>query len=120
MSSTPVVVDQLPATVHLRFVRGDTFSRRLFFYRTVDDAPVGEDVSGWEFEAQYRTRAGAEPSVDFDIDTSDADTGYVTISLDADATEALTGGVWDMQRVNGADVRTIFSGTVKPQAQVST
>lgn len=114
-------VEQLPAELNLHFVRGDDFTRRLFFYTLDDDGTtrIAENVSGWEITAQTRRSPNAVAVVDLGVDMSDAATGYVDITLTAAETATMPRvGVWDLQRVDGTTL-TLLGGSMEVDPDVT-
>lgn len=111
-------ISQLPATVDLHFVQGDTFRRRLHFYVSPS---IDVNISGWDITAQIRQYAAAEEATDFLIAfvTNGAD-GEVDISITAAQAALLhSSEVWDLQRVDGGEVLTLLSGTVTVDREVT-
>lgn len=118
-------INQTATPLDIHFVQGDTFRRRLFFFTLTDpddpeSTPIPTNVSTWGISAQIRRRANSSTSVDFDIDMTDAATGYVTISItDDDAATLAESNKWDLQRVLGGETRTLLAGDVTVDREVT-
>lgn len=104
----------------LLIYRGDTFSKK-FLIGTKDPLTgevTGVDLTsfGSEWLSQLRRLEDDTEVVSFSVDTSEADTGYITLSLTSEDTIALPQkGVWDLQVTDSTAspfiVRTFVKGT---------
>lgn len=105
-----------PAIYPLNLYRGDTYTLQVTFRDRSEDGTPGDplDKTGSTFAAQIRRPAdAADPAAEFDIDASDADTGIIVATLDADlVTEDLDGAIWDLQETTGDQVATKLRGPV--------
>ena len=110
-------ISQLPATVHLHFVQGDTFRRRLHFYNESGDV----DISTWTITAQVRPYPVSELSEDFATTVvTDGTDGLVDIELTHDQARRLDErSVWDFQYDDGSTVLTLLVGTVTVDREVT-
>jgi hypothetical protein len=109
-----------PGTYNMTHVQGDDWSTEL----TVADAggdPI--DMTGYTFLAQARTAPGAATvAFTFTVDTTDAATGILVLTVADTVTDDLEPGryFWDLQWTDGAGaVRTILAGIVTVLAEVS-
>ena len=88
---------------------GDTFSQTFTFKE--DDEAINLVTAGWtSWTAQYRRNPDSTTAVSFAVDTTDAATGEITISLTATQTGTLEAGVFDLQATQGSVVRTWVRG----------
>lgn len=93
-------------------IAGDSFALQLTVKDRIGGTP--QNMSGWTFTAQWRTRAGSATAVPFTVDQSSAATGLIIISLSPAQTRAMGGsGTFDVQGTTdaGATVRTFARGT---------
>jgi hypothetical protein len=110
---TPVV-SVLPATLNLALYAGDSVTVS-FTFTDASGNPL--DMSG-TWSAQVRSAPGAAdpPLAVFGVDTTQAASGVIVISLDDEATAALpiaTTLAWDLEQQTGTDtVRTTHRGSV--------
>ena len=76
---------------------------------TEGDPATPRDLSGENWECQWRTSPSASEAVAVTVDTTDAAAGTLTLSLTGAQTAAMRGGgVWDVQ---GSTSGTIVRGT---------
>jgi len=88
---------------------GDTFSQTFTFKE--DDVAIDLPDEGWgSWTAQYRRNPDSTTAISFAVDTTDAATGQITISLTATQTGTLEPGVFDLQATQGFVVRTWVRG----------
>lgn len=98
---TAVVLEQLPDEVNLDYVAGDGFGFTLTF---TDDDDEALDLTGYTFTSTIRDVAPT-------IDTADAETGIIGVSLTAAQTAAGLGSAWRFRWTPpGGQVRTILAG----------
>lgn len=103
------VVANMPASVHLRLYRGDTFTRQFTF--SIKDTGEPVPLTG-TWEAQVRDAAEGEILASFTVDMTDAATGSLLLTLDGADVNALPDfGVWDLQQTDTA-LRTWCRGSV--------
>jgi hypothetical protein len=99
-----------PVTVpDLAIYSGDTFSQT---YRIVTDGvPVNLVTAGWaSWSAKWRPYQGATV-ITLMVDSSQAAAGYITIGASPAQTALMNGpGLWDIQALQGATVRTWLRG----------
>lgn len=114
------VLNQLPESVDLTFLAGDTFRIRV---RVLDpDTAVAEDLTAYKFCAQIvnmERSVVSEFTIDPDPDDPDA---AVILTLPPSETELLPGmhsdgkrfeGLWDLEvTFPNTDVRTVAAGSV--------
>lgn len=116
----------LPGTLNITAYRGDTKAWTVAF---ADDStpPTAVDVSAWTWLAQVRSTLDEPNSVvaTFDVDTTDAATGTLVVTLPAtEAANLITVDgratyYWDLQGTNGTVVKTWLAGKVKVTGDVS-
>ena len=99
-----------PPTRDLSIVAGDTFSH-LIEIKDVNGAAV--NVTGRTYTGQVRQYpSSATAAATFTVDTTNAATGKVVISLSATTTAGLTPGPYryNVQQTVGSTVTTLFRG----------
>jgi len=92
-------------------VRGDDYTMSLTFYSdAAKTSPM--NLSGSTFAAQLRTSPDDTAHVDFSIDTTNAATGVLLLSLTHTQTAALGRlYAWDLQQTDGSGkVTTLIAG----------
>lgn len=102
-----------PATVDLTIVRGDDFVQELKVSTGADaGSAVPVDWTGCTGAAQIRPSAESASAVDFTVTLGASGAVSVTLPAASSATLA-SGGVWDLQVVDGAGkIRTWIRGQV--------
>ena len=107
-----------PATLNLKFVAGDSFSRTIRLLES-DSTPI--DLTGLTGRAQIRDRPKGKLLGTFTVTIPTPTNGEVTFALTATETRALPGsGVWDLELDGGdTNTHTIVSGTVKVMPDVT-
>lgn len=116
-------IDLSPQELDIILYSGDGVRFRLVV-TDKDDQPV--NLTG-TIEAQIRTKRGLEgdPSAQFDVDMSNADTGVAILSLTGEQTHLLAEtrkfvGVWDIEWTpEGSSPRTLVQGKVECGLDVS-
>jgi hypothetical protein len=82
-------------------------------FRT-DIAPAGDpvDLSDWTFTAQWRHERSADTAIDFTVDQSNKAGGIIILTMTGDQTESMSSanGFFDLNGVNGTQVRTFLQG----------
>lgn len=108
-----------PGRYDLSITRGDDYQKTIFFLMQSEDSNgndilTEQDYSAAEWSAQYRRNADDTQPVDFTIDTTNAASGVIVISLTAAQTAVLKcDGVWDLQRVLAGNTSTRIAGTAR-------
>lgn len=105
-----------PATVPaLQIYAGDTYTQEYVFKDATTNDPIDLDAEGWtDWAAQYRHIRDDVQAYSFTVDASQADIGVIVVNMDKDTTKKLeTAGVWDLQAVNGATLRTFITSQVQ-------
>jgi hypothetical protein len=108
-----------PARRNLTAYKGDTYTHRIDFEDTAGD-PV--NVTGSTFTAQVRRYPAADaPLATFTVDTSQAATGRVVLTLPHATTSALPVGRhrWDVQQVTGGVFLTVMAGEFEVFGEVT-
>ena len=106
-----------PGTYDIVGYQGDTL-QLTFNFTDANDVPVVLPTTGWR--AQIRQTAASETILaSFTIDSTDAATGVLVLTLAAAASESLTGGIWDLESSDGGVVRTYLRGTVRFEVDVT-
>jgi hypothetical protein len=116
--TSPQTIEVLPQVVHISFYQGDDFLLDVAVTDPEDGSPI--DVSGMTPKAQIRHTA-ADPTVlaEFAIDSTDAATGLLHLSISSTVTTALPEtGIWDVQ-LTSPKVSTIAAGNVLCTRQVT-
>jgi hypothetical protein len=106
------LIEIVPATLDLRFVRGDDFSVLLTFK---DQDGVAIDMSDSTYRAQLRRVANDGLAVSFGVDDTSASAGNVVLHLSQIVTADLSHRyVWDVERVYTSDgaVQTLMAGEI--------
>lgn len=116
----------MPATVDLTgddaIYRDDDYTIVIPF---VDASNTPFPVDGYTFRAEIRKHRNrgatvADPVAVFTIDTTDAATGTITLSLDKTVTRTLPAeAVWDLQATIDGDDDTWLDGTVEVLGDVT-
>lgn len=102
----------MAAERNLSIYAGDDYSHTI---TAVDGDAVAVDLSDRTWTAQWREYAAASTAVDFSVDTTNAATGVLVLSMTAAQTATLSrAGTWDLQGTYTADsaVETLLAGTV--------
>lgn len=104
-----------PASRDLEVYAGDKYDHEITF-QDADSAPLA--LSG-TWRAQIRAKkTDADPLVSFTIDTTNAATGVLLLSLTKEQTVALPSiCVWDLENVT--EEMTYLAGKIRVLAQVS-
>jgi hypothetical protein len=98
--------------------KGDTFSAS--FTLKSNDSPLNLVSLGWgSWTAQWREHPTSDNPVAFAVDSALASTGRITITMTATNTAAIKNGYWDLQAVNGNNVKTWIRGEVLVQQDVT-
>jgi hypothetical protein len=108
----------MPAELALTIYRGDDFAEYVTFR---DEQGVAIDVTARNYTAQVRTQRGAAGTLLATalIDMTQAIAGTVVLRIPATVTATLVGGVWDLvENVNGTR-RTLLTGRVVVQENVT-
>lgn len=109
-----------PGTYSPTFVQGDDWEMPLSF---TDDAGDPMDLTGYSFLAQARTRAAASSTAfAFTVDTTDAATGVIVLSVANATTDDVGPGryEWDLQWTDpDSKVRTLMRGVITVIAEVA-
>lgn len=83
-------------------------------YRFRDDVDAPMDVSGYTFTAQWRPSTSADRSVPFTVDQTQTAVGVIVLSMTGEQTASMRGGgVFDVQGVDGATVKTFLRGSTR-------
>lgn len=98
-----------PATVpNVEVYAGDSVS--FGTYRFLEDG-VALNLSGYTFEASWRSEPSDATAVVLAVDSSGAASGVIVVSATAAQSRAMgRSGVWDLQGTAGAEVRTFVFG----------
>lgn len=112
----------------LRPYRGDTFVK-IFQFSTKDPTtgvltPIDLRAYGDSWEGQLRRSEDNPDAISFDVDSSQAAAGQITVTLTPDRTAQLPSkGVWDLQVTDITQtppyVRTMLKGTFERDKDVS-
>lgn len=106
------------ASRNLECVAGDDYDHQITFVDTDGVTPL--DVSSWTFAAKVRRSAGDSAVTAFTIDTTDASSGVIVLSLSGTQTGALApGSVWDAERTVGGKTLTFLGGSFTTEPQVT-
>lgn len=108
----------MPAELSLTIYRGDDFAEYVTFR---DEQGAAIDVTTRSYTAQVRTQRGTAGKLVATalIDMTEALTGTVVLRIPATVTTTMVGGVWDLvENVNGAR-RTLLTGRVVVQENVT-
>lgn len=111
----------------LAIYRGDTFVKQFTFATKNPDnttSPVDLTAFGDIWKAQLRSTEDNAVAIDFEVDTTQAVDGIISLSLDASvAAEIPSKGVWDLQATDSTQtppfVRTLLRGTFTRVKDVS-
>jgi len=99
---------------------GDTYTQTYLFKDSAGD-PIDLVDEGWEdWKAQYRTSRPAITAYDFTVNDTDADQGILVVSMSKEDTAKLVyEGVWDLQAVRGAELKTFITSVVEVEKDVT-
>ena len=98
-------VEAIPEVVDLRLHQGDTFTLTLTFQG---------NVASSTFAAQVRPTTKSATFWNFAVDTSQAASGIVVLTLSAANTAAMPAtAVWDLQETKAGVVTTLLKGRVR-------
>lgn len=112
-------IEQLPAEVNVRIWQGDSWTQS-FIFRDDTEAHEPIPIGGWTIAGQIRGVAMPSNVADLAIDMTAADDGQVTVRLAAAASSKLAiDCVWDLQRIDGGDTRTLLHGVFTVERQVT-
>ena len=79
---------------------------------TLKENTVPVDFSTWTLLCQWRKRASDTDAIALTVDTTDAATGRLVVSVSAAQTRLMgQSGVWDLQGTKGSIVRTFVRGS---------
>lgn len=108
-----------PAKLDIAAYRGDTVSVTCTF-RDANDVAI--NLTGRTFAAQIKDTIGGTLIASFTIDTTNAATGVLVLTIPAATTSAWTWQTarWDLQETEGAVITTLLAGTVTLDGQVTT
>ena len=105
-------------TYDIEIEQGATFARE--FTYTQGDGVTPMNLTGWTARSQIRKHPGGPLVAEFTAAVT-ALTGVVTLSLTATQTGAIySGGVYDLELVNGVQVDRLIRGRVTVTAGVTT
>ena len=106
-----------PGVRDLVFVAGDDWSHQI----TITDGTDPINLTGRTWLAQLRRRSNsATADAAFTVDTTDAATGVLTLTIARAVTAGLSGPyVWDLQQTAADVVTTILAGHVTVRADTS-
>lgn len=111
-------IEQVPATVDVMMIQGDSWTQSFVFRDKTTNDPI--DASAWTVDAQIRSNNEPSNVIDLDVDMTAATTGTITIRLTAAQSEDLAArNVWEMQRTDTSDVRTLIAGAFVADRQVA-
>jgi hypothetical protein len=99
----------MPVTVPAVAVyAGDTVDWPTLTFLDGNGNPRDLVAEGWtNWEAQWRTTVTSGSSIELIVDVSEANAGIINIQASATQTRSMgNAGVWDLQAINGAVVRT--------------
>ena len=83
-------------------------------------AGVGVDLSAWTFTATWRRTLDAPASIEFVVDDTDLATGVIVLTMATNQTQRMGGsGYFDLQGVDGSQVRTFLSGRTEWKQDVT-
>jgi hypothetical protein len=102
-----------PGYCDLHMTQGDSFEIPLRAKETVA-AEVGIDLTGLVFRSQMRTEPSGELLIEFTVDHSRLDEGYIVLSATAEQTASVTRpGVYDVEYEDAdGHTRTILRGNI--------
>jgi len=112
-------VDLTPAVVDLFLYAGDD---EIFQVSFVDENNTAIDVSLFTWTSQIRQTRNSTDSVDISIDTTEASTGILTLTVSGTVTRDLPRvSYWDLQYVpsDSENPSTILQGTVNCKLDVT-
>ena len=103
-----------PITVPaLKVYKGDTFSASYVLKEGYPAEAVNLPGQGWtNWTAQWRSYPTSTTAVSFNVDTTNAATGRIVISLTATQAATLKDGYWDLQSTRNSEVKTWIRGKV--------
>jgi hypothetical protein len=110
-----------PTVLDLKLYAGDGFTMRMIFVDKISGDP-------WPADGEWLAQVRASPPdtdilTDFTVDTTDAATGIILLSLSGVQTATLAENgqaTWDVQQIEtGADPRTWYRGVVRTISDVT-
>lgn len=104
---------------NLACTAGDDYDHEITFVQS--DGVTPQNVSTWTFAAKVREDYASASGTAFSIDTTNAATGVIILSLSDTQTLALSGktGVWDVDRTVSGKTLTVMGGSFAVAAQAT-
>lgn len=111
-------IEQLPATVDVTIIQGDSWTQTFIFRDSVTQDPI--PIGDWDITAQIRKSSSSPTGISLDVDMTNAIDGEVTVRLTSEDSSTLrSGNRWDLQRVLDGETRTLIAGKFVVDSQVT-